>query len=346
MKYKVLPNVNQDINISDYLENNIDVKDYAQGKKVLELCNHPEQLTDDEFIGYNGQLGYCGTHHPTYLTIDLDKSCNVGLIQFLLFDPEEDYNHGPNERKYHFRVLVADDYISEKKVVDKDTIKWKVLYDSCHKGVRNWQIIHIQNGIQTRFIRIHCMYNQKNAGFHIVRLRVYCKEVASEINYELLQNAINKIDNNNLAQIIHINANTLVTEIGDGFPLSKRLYDLANLTSQISSKNKRYLQFNIEDKYFKGINYAVTSVLESKRKDSNKINIDGEDINNIFTSIANDMQIMERNSDGMKRIILDPVSITLTKGYKSDKNITYWSLGIAILSFAMTILSLIRVLIK
>jgi len=43
------------------------VDDLALGKPVLELCNHPQYLTDaiDEYGGNDrARLGYLGTHWP------------------------------------------------------------------------------------------------------------------------------------------------------------------------------------------------------------------------------------------------------------------------------------------
>lgn len=158
--------------------------DLAAGKSVLELCNHNEQLTNADFDGYNGQSGYCGVHVPAYLTIDLGQEYNIGLVQFLLFDPIEDTNHGAGERGYSYRVLVAEDFSS---TLDKDEWEWRVLCDCGRDWCRNWQFIHIPKGVEkVRYIRIHCMDSRKNKGFHIVRLRVYDVETANAVNYKAL----------------------------------------------------------------------------------------------------------------------------------------------------------------
>ncbi len=319
----------QDVDISSFISNqDIDITDLAQHKKVLEVCNHPKFMTDPTFLGYNGQTGYCGIHHPTALTVDLKSAHNIGLIQFLLNDPDEDFCHGDNERKYYFRVLVADDYTqqsSNNNAPNKNMIEWKVLYDSQHCGYRNWQFIHIESGIKARFIRLHCIYNDKNQGFHIVRLRAYTKEVANAVDYNMLRTKLHEknqdgqiIDRHNLSQIISVNCDNVVTEIGDGFPLSKRIYDIANLTRQIAdSSSRNFLQYFIEDKYLSGINSTVTDVLEAKRNGS-KVNINAEDMDRILTSIADDISIMEKNSHGMKRVIVDPINLLLDSSNRTD----------------------------
>ena len=152
--------------------------DLAENKPVLELCNHHEQLTNPHFDGYDGVSGYCGVHTPAYLTIDLEKPQEIGLIQFLLFDSYVDNNHGDRERLYYYRILAAQD-----QTCDKDDWVWTVIYDTGRSGRRNWQFIRIAEGLrQIRYLRIHCMHSQKNAGFHIVRFRVYSPEDARQIS--------------------------------------------------------------------------------------------------------------------------------------------------------------------
>lgn len=156
----------------------IEGTDLAENKPVLELCNHHEQLTNPLFDGYDGVSGYCGVHTPAYLTIDLEKPQDIGLIQFLLFDSYVDNNHGYRERLYYYRILAARD-----QSCDKDNWEWTVIYDTGRVGRRNWQFIHIPEGLrEVRYLRIHCMYSQKNTGFHIVRFRVYSPEDARQVS--------------------------------------------------------------------------------------------------------------------------------------------------------------------
>ena len=341
----------QNIDIKDVVGSNIEVEDYAVGKNILELCNHPEAMTKKAWNGYDGKSEYCGTHHPNSLTVDLKDTYDIGLIQFLLFDSENDYSHTKNEdgskdkveRLYHYRVLIADDYTrltTNDEIHSKSEIKWKVIYDSKRQGYRNWQFLHIEQGIKARFIRLHCVFNQKNAGFHIVRLRAYSKEVGNSIDYNMLHDKLKECDKNGYSQLIKVSTENITTEIGDGFPLSKRIYDLANLTYQIaqSAEKKKYLQFNIDKEKLTGINSTVTSVLEAKTYKNNIVNITCEDINKCFISIADDITVMEKNSNGMRRLVLDPIAISLDKGNKFDKIWNIISIVLAIIPWIILFL--------
>ena len=323
----------QNINIKDFVPKTSRIVDLASSKRILEICNHPKEITKDEFDGYDGKQGYCGIHCPAYITVDLGASYNIGLIQFLLMDLPEDNNEGAKERKYYFRVLVSD--YSEDKIIDKDHIEWKVLYDSNGCGYRNWQFFRVSDGVKARFVRIHCLHNDKNKGFHIVRLRVYEKEIADIIDYNKIKqrlitpdNEYYIIDKYNLSQIIEISNDNIYMEIGDGFPLSKRIYDMTNLLEQISENEiaKGILELNIEDRYLKNINKTVCDIL-TRSDDNDNVNkiihISSDDIVQILSSIGDDIYVVENNSDGMERIVLDPVNIKLNR---SNKGSIFWNI--------------------
>lgn len=183
----IVGNKFQDIeDITEYLDVQglplSDIENLAQSKNnialIKELCNHPEIATQrglySEFngrYGYTGTYGYCGTHHPSYLTLDLGRNVDIGVIMFLLWDDLKDWNHGQEERRYFYRLLVAEDSSDKQSYeTDRDSIKWTVLYDSEHAGYRNWQIFRIVNegGIRARYIRIHCVYNPDSMLFVFV----------------------------------------------------------------------------------------------------------------------------------------------------------------------------------
>lgn len=346
-------NEQQNIDIRDLISSDITAEDYAAGKNVLELCNHPEAMTKEAWNGYDGKKEYCGTHHPNSLTVDLKDTYDIGLIQFLLFDSDNDYSHTKNEdelngnkveRLYHYRVLVADDYTqlsTNNDIQSKSEIEWKVIYDSKRQGYRNWQFIHVEGGIKARFIRLHCIFNHKNAGFHIVRLRAYSKEVGNIIDYNKLHSKLKECDKGGYSQIIKVQTENITNEIGDGFPLSKRIYDLANLTYHIaqSAEKRKYLQFNIDKDKLIGINSTVTNVLEAKTYNNNMVNITCEDINKCFISIADDITVMEKNSNGMRRLVLDPIAISLDKGNKSDKKWNIFSIVLAVIPWVIHLMN-------
>lgn len=377
----------------------IDRVDLAAGKTVLELCNHNEQLTKPEFDGYNGHSGYCGVHVPAYLTIDLGEEHNIELIQFLLFDPIEDTNHGSSERGYSYRVLVSSGNTAGQ--CDKDEWEWRVLCDCGREWRRNWQFIHIPGGIeQVRYIRIHCMDSKKNKGFHIVRLRAYgtqpdntltesffkalilqlqtdqqvpcpprsyypiadfCQDlgVVAPTNFEssldgayinaenqaadirelhtkvgnLLQGVATSaiearlnskkiitvktyqpIDPHKKARYVKVEKNDIQYEIGDGFPLSKRLHDTMNLARLMAKRDTQKTSFVIDKRYLQGINSIISKRIDHNNKPTTKI--DSTTIYQILDSIADDIELIEQDPKNTERIFLDPVNAQLTTSNK------------------------------
>lgn len=293
--------------------------DIACGKPVLEQCNHPEELTKSVFDGYDGQSGYCGVHCPTYLTIDLKRNFDIGLIQFLLFDSVVDPNRRENERKFYFRVLVAGDYAGQK-APDKDSIVWQVIYDSGHNGFRNWQLFKL-DGVSARFIRIHCIRNSSgSSGFQIVRLRAYSPEAASYVDFAKVRDHIKEhdIDPCGLSQLLEIKKNSIIEEMGDGFPVSKRIYDLSSQFRQLCEANKisPVIQGDYPKSSLSSINPIVMDNIYSREGGGHgsKVNLKTADFCRILDSIAEDFAIIERNSDGTRRIVLDPVCVKLKNG--------------------------------
>ena len=372
--------------------------DLAQEKTVLELCNHYEQLTAATFEGYNGHSGYCGVHAPAYLTIDLGDTHEIGLIQFMLFDPIEDTNHGAGERGYFYRILVASgDNLGSQ---DKDEWEWRVLCDSGREWRRNWQFIHIPEGVQdVRYVRIHCMDGKKNKGFHIVRLRVYDKETANKVDYEQLitkmqtepvvpcpdrsyypiadfcadlgvvkpsdfeqrltptrvdaeqrtadihalhaalgplfnelnsakieerldpkkvvnKHALQPIDPAQKARYIRVESADIQMEIGDGFPLSKRLHDTMNLARLMAKKDQDQSSFTIDKRYLQGINTIISKRID--HDDKTTTDIDCNTIYQILDSIADDIELIEQDPKNTERIFLDPVNAQLTTSNKQN----------------------------
>lgn len=354
-----------------------DIENLAQSKNnialIKELCNHPEMATQKglytEFngrYGYTGTYGYCGTHHPTYLTLDLGRNVNIGVIMFLLWDDLKDWNHGQEERRYFYRLLVAEDSSDKQSYeTDRDSIKWTVLYDSEHSGYRNWQIFRIVNegGIRARYIRIHCVYNPKNNGFNVVRIRVYGPVVSKHLDTTKLYNALHENivyerkkgrdkycedstgkrltyevarDPSGLSQIIEVHlTNETPIEIGDGAPLSKRIYDVSNVMHRVETKNL-FTSFDVEKESLDGINQIVRGTLRESEYDRTKYRIDTqEDVENIIRSIACDIEIIEKNSDGIERIIINPVNLNL-------RNSEWVNVGIIFLSWVITGIPLVN----
>ncbi len=367
-----------------------EVRDLALDKLVLELCNHYEQLTLAAFDGYDGKSGYCGVHAPACLTVDLGalaagEERDVGLIRLLLFDSVVDNNHGDRERLYYYRVLVAEDFATERR--DKDAWEWRVVADLTRCGTRNWQFIRIPGGLRrVRYIRIHCVGSLKNSGFHIVRLGAYAERVAAAVDYGRLMEHLRRdpavpapdgtlrpIDPCGKAQYVCVEGSPEI-EVGDGFPLSKRIYDTMNFVQLIADRDARIrrildearrtirdkgrlrddarrggaaeassaqgMTFEIEARHLEGINTTISKKIEAFRcgEHGDRVRLDWRSIYQILASIADDIAIVEQDPKNMERVVLDPVNGQLDEGYRQDRSSFVWSVVAMVLPYLLGLL--------
>ena len=195
----------------------------AYKKQILEseLWNNPENATDGNF---KGQYTYAETTYPNYFTLDLEKGFDISLIRFLLFDQ--------NPRNYKYRLLTSVDLNS-----------WTVHFDITGNS---WQNFEFNQKIKVRYIRIHCLWNSKNEGFHIAEIEAY----------------ENKISIDPKEEIYLINNSTTVIEISDGLPITRKLQPLVKTIKEIPDKfpglDKEYFT-NISTELEQGI-YDVQKV--------------------------------------------------------------------------------------
>lgn len=180
----------------------------AKNKKVFEYCNSPQFLTIpnlDTFTTTDGTSGYCGTHWPAYLTIDLQDNYDIAYIRFFLWK----HRSNPNN-KYRYRLLLS-----------ADRTEWTVIYDTRREHCNGWQEFKIEPVIKKiRYIRLHALHNLSNSGFCVAALQAFQK-------YD-----IEKIKKSHYIEIK--NENNFTIEIGDGLPVYKQLENLSNQISALS----------------------------------------------------------------------------------------------------------------
>ena len=201
-------------------------EDFASGKPVMELCNHPEYLTDAtaEYGGNDrDKPGYLGTHWPAFVTVDLLAEKKVGAICFKLWDWEDPANKDPKKGKsqnmrYAYRLMVSG-----------DRRKWTVLFDSAKppsgkesdKFRKGWQCFSFEPR-DIRFIRIHGLRNLRNSGFHVVKLKAFANASA-----DFFQERTKEVP------CLKIEKKDELTENGDGTPLPFRLINFAGQIQEI-----------------------------------------------------------------------------------------------------------------
>lgn len=295
----------------------------ALGKRVLEECNTPEAMLDGNYRDFDGTGGYCGVHVPAYLTIDLGQNYSVGYIRFLLMNRgEEDTNLGAAPRKYFYRLLAC----ADTPCINGST-EWKVIYDTENEGYVDWQCFTLSEPMEMRYIRIHTVDNRKNNGFHIIQFEAY------ERPAELPEGEKVSLERT-------IDTSEVCSEVGDGLPLYKRLYDITGILSTIMKDQlgRSYLQMNIPENNMPLMNKSVMNVI-SHNEQAHTYNVQGEDMVKIISNFANDVKILERNSDGIERAVISPVQTAMTESRRSNTKWTYWGLLSSIIGILLLIVT-------
>lgn len=297
---------------------------FAFGKRVLEECNTPEAMLDGKITGFDGKSGYCGIHIPAYITIDLGEKCPIGYIRFLLMNRgKDDNNHGEKERKYFYRLLVSsDDYINNRT-------KWSVVYDSREKGVLDWQCFTLSEPMNVRYIRVHAIDNRKNNGFHVIQFEAYEKPV------EMYANQV-------VATDLTVNVPNMESEIGDGLPLYKKLKDLAGhiRTLEKAEVDPGLLEMDVFEDDMPLTSKSVLKNIECHEDKNKKIYTVGtKQMIQIISCFANDVKILERNSDGIERAVISPVQAEMSKSRQENTKSTWIGLFIGIFGILISVLT-------
>lgn len=135
----------------------------ALNKKIEEnWWRRPEELTNGIILEYDDTNGFAEAIWPNILTLDLEKEYEISVIRFLLWDGRGNLANKKSERIYKYRLLVSTDHRN-----------WLVVYDTYDKGYNGWQEFIFNEIIKIRYIRLHCLYNSANTGFHIIEIEAH-----------------------------------------------------------------------------------------------------------------------------------------------------------------------------
>lgn len=302
---------------------------FALGKRVLEECNTPEAMLDGRITKTNGTTGYCGVHVPAYLTIDLGQNYPIGYIRFLLMNRRgEDTNHGSAKREYFYRLLACED----TPHINNST-KWHVIYDTLGQGYVDWQCFTLSEPMQIRYLRIHAIENRKNNGFHIIQFEAYEKPAEFDANLpEELR--VKSLD-------VAIDTAQMECEVGDGMPLYKRLNDITGIINSIMNDNdgSQYLEMGVSGRDLPLVNKVLKEELDAEHdKEDDTYSINGSHIKKIISNYANDVKIIERNSDGIERAVISPVQTAMAQSRQINTKWTYFGLISAVVSIVLTLI--------
>lgn len=96
---------------------------------------------------------------------------------------------------------------------------------------------------------------------------------------------------------------------------------------------------NIPESDMPLMNKSVMSVIRYD-KSSYSYNIQGEDLVKIISNFANDVKILERNSDGIERAVISPVQAAMTESRRTNTKWTYWGLLSSIVGIILLIVTM------
>lgn len=269
--------------------------DYAYNASVLEYCNHPELMLDDGVPYYNHKTGYCGIHWPAFVTLDLKSIHSIGEISFLLWDYQDTYNYSPekdkmNDMKYAYRLLISEDMKT-----------WSVVHDTESRHVKGWQYFRFTNKISAQYVRIHALHNERNSGFHIVKIHVL-----SDTTTKDEQGDVHEITNTKFE-----------SEVGDLYPLSKKLLDLSYRIYKCLPKDEQGVitDENLRRKYV--------------------------DIQDSLYKYSHELNTVEGKTDELKRLIIVPISETFERLFNDNNKSLRKGLWVSIITILIWITTII-----
>ena len=127
-------------------------RNLALGKKASNLAKG-HYVTDGDVEQYDGRIGFGECAWPCDVTLDLEEVYIIDSINLYLWDRDN--------RFYYYRIYVSTD--------NRDWIK---VSDKSNSQCRGLQIFSIEQK-KARYIKVECLYNSNNRGFHIVQLEVF-----------------------------------------------------------------------------------------------------------------------------------------------------------------------------
>ncbi|MBN1572048.1 MAG: discoidin domain-containing protein [Deltaproteobacteria bacterium] len=261
----------------------------ALGKRVEEDWSNSIEATNGNVSKYTGNAGFAYTPWPDNLTIDLENIYELHVIRFLLFDGLGRPNSKTRDtRIYKYRLLTS-----------KDHREWHLHFDTGKDGYNGWQEFEFIPPVQARYVRIHAMWNSANKWFHVVEVEAHDSPAPKMTAECVLKRTIrNSIDSNEI-------------ELGETYPLARKVSDLADQIEEIVNKHPDWLKEE-----------PLLEVVKELR-------IRFRDIN-----------LIEQNIDSIRSEIIEPVTNEMDKASKLGKYSKYGFI-FGIIGIIVTIIGLV-----
>ncbi|MBR2326246.1 MAG: hypothetical protein IKA49_02665 [Alistipes sp.] len=152
---------------------------------------------------YNEGTGFCEIKNPGWVEIRLKTPQQISYLRFLLWDNRgTEKKRQPSNRKYTYRLLIAEEANNRQGVSNGESIVWTALYENSLNPSNGWQEFFFEDGaksvvaIKIQFFQntsasqVHKNFTQlvsvqayKSPTYAIKQLLDENKEVAEEVEY-------------------------------------------------------------------------------------------------------------------------------------------------------------------
>lgn len=156
---------------------------------------------------YNVQSGYTTINNPGWIILKLNKPCEISYLRFLLWDNCGAKKTQPSNRKYLYRLLIAD-YNND------NVLTWNAIYENTLNPSNGWQEFYFEDKPRNIIaIKIQFFQNTTTSSNHkgitqLVSIQAY-REPTKAIK-ELISGHNNEIANTPIPNLGHIRNRVII----------------------------------------------------------------------------------------------------------------------------------------
>lgn len=230
------------------------------------------KVLPDDVPYYDTKKGYLSVKNPGWLEIHLKEPKEISYLRFLLWDNCGSEKKQPSNRKYNYRLLVADCLPS-----GSSSIQWEAVYDNSKNPSNGWQEFFFESGarriqaIKLQFF--HTLSLSTNEDTWLVAIQAYkypTKAISelSNISFQLYAPPINGFSKSRIiiggadTQFGLISENQITNEIKDYL---KQIENDAVINEEERKNIHRFqsdMNENTQEDLSKQINVLCNSIIE------------------------------------------------------------------------------------